>query len=72
MTGEYKVEIDRAESEGCFWYEGGENEKQKKFDKPEFVCEKPANRRMLICVACGNGSVDIESSHQKQGGREYA
>ena len=38
----------------------------------EFFCEKPVNRRMLICVACGNGSVDIESSHQKQGGIEYA
>ena len=22
----------------------------------KFVCEKPVNRRMLICVACGNGS----------------
>ena len=26
----------------------------------EFVCEKPINKRMLICVACGNGSFDIE------------
>lgn len=26
----------------------------------EFVCEKPVNRRMLICVACGNGSFDIK------------
>ena len=29
-------------------------------DKLEFVCEKPINKRMLICVACGNGSFDIE------------
>ena len=29
----------------------------------KFVCEKPVNRRMLICVACGNGSLDIELSH---------
>ena len=24
----------------------------------EFVCEKPINKRMLICIACGNGSIE--------------
>ena len=38
----------------------------------EFVCEKPINKQMLICVACGNGSFDIEKSHPKQGGTDYA
>ena len=23
-----------------------------------FVCEKPINKRMLICIACGNGSIE--------------
>ena len=23
-----------------------------------FVCEKPINKRMLICIACGNGSFE--------------
>ena len=26
--------------------------------KFEFVCEKPINKRMLICIACGNGSFE--------------
>ena len=29
-----------------------------KNDKSEFVCEKSVNKRMLICVACGNGSFE--------------
>ena len=28
------------------------------FDKSTFVCEKPLNKRMLICIACGNGSIE--------------
>ena len=35
-------------------------------DKFEFVCEKPMNKRMLICVACGNGSFELELSHQSK------
>ena len=27
-------------------------------EKSEFVCEKPINKRMLICIACGNGSFE--------------
>ena len=26
--------------------------------KSRFVCEKPVNKRMLICIACGNGSIE--------------
>ena len=26
--------------------------------KSRFVCEKPINKRMLICIACGNGSFE--------------
>ena len=26
--------------------------------KSGFVCEKPVNKRMLICIACGNGSIE--------------
>ena len=26
--------------------------------KSGFVCEKPVNKRMLICIACGNGSFE--------------
>ena len=26
--------------------------------KSGFVCEKPINKRMLICIACGNGSIE--------------
>ena len=26
--------------------------------KSRFVCEKPVNKRMLICIACGNGSFE--------------
>ena len=27
-------------------------------EKSRFVCEKPVNKRMLICIACGNGSIE--------------
>ena len=32
--------------------------KKNVFYKSEFVCEKSVNKRMLICVACGNGSFE--------------
>lgn len=44
--------------------------KQKR--QSDFIHEKPVNKRMLICVACGNDLFDIELSHQKQGGKDYA
>ena len=28
------------------------------FVQSRFVCEKPVNKRMLICIACGNGSIE--------------
>ena len=34
------------------YWEVAENEKSR------FVCEKPVNKRMLICIACGNGSIE--------------
>ena len=38
--------------------------------KSEFVCEKSVNKRMLICVACGNGSfecrVELSKSRRKR------
>ena len=30
----------------------------KQINKSRFVCEKPVNKRMLICIACGNGSFE--------------
>ena len=41
-------------------------------NKSQSVCEKPVNKRMLICIACGNSFLNIELSYQKQGGRNYA
>ena len=40
--------------EYCFElaHEGG---KRRRRTKSGFVCEKPINKRMLICIACGNG-----------------
>ncbi len=29
-----------------------------RIEKMRFVCEKPINKRMLICIACGNGSFE--------------
>ena len=40
--------------------------------KSGFVCEKPVNKRMLICIACATALLNIELSYQKQGGRDYA
>lgn len=40
--------------------------------KFEFVCEKLINRRMLICVACVNGSFEYRIEPSKQGGTDYA
>ena len=39
----------------CKFQSVGEIESTRLF---EFVCEKPVNRRMLIRVACGNGSFE--------------
>lgn len=30
----------------------------KQINKSGSVCEKPINKRMLICIACGNGSFE--------------
>lgn len=40
--------------------------------KLEVVCEKPVNKRMLIYVACGNGSFEYIIEPSKQGGIDYA
>ena len=46
--------IDRHKRERYIpiYWEVAENEKSR------FVCEKPVNKRMLICIACGNGSIE--------------
>ena len=45
----------------------GESESMQEF---EFVCEKPINKQMLICVACGNGSFEYIIEPSKQGDRK--
>ena len=34
--------------------------------------QKTLNQRMLICVACGNGSFEYKIGPSKQGGTDYA
>ena len=41
-----------------FFCEGVICGKIKQINKSEFVCEKPINKRMLMCIACGNGSFE--------------
>ena len=38
----------------------------------DLLPKKPANKRMLICVACGNGPLFIKWNHPKQGGGNFA